>query len=564
MFGWLYARNIESTPKGEGTFIKRENGYFFKNLLNKFPDDIVDHTDRELDCFFDGFIFDKEELCKKYKCDTWQDVFVKNCNGRLIEDDYRGGFSGYAYIKEDNRTVCFVDHMGIRPAFYYQNNDKLVVSSNINWMIEILKKENEVLTINEEAIRYMLTFGSMIDDSTLVSQIKRILPGYKIIFDDNGISKEQYYIFNNLERNEDISEEDAVELIDRSFRNAIRREFEKDIEYGYQHLVDLSGGLDSRMVCMVAHDMGYTDQTNITYCRRGYVDFKISEKIALDLRHDYIFQPLDTCNWMYELDENVKKSYGLIRYNSLTGGNTLLKTLNGSKFGMEHTGMVGDVIPSSFYDSDEIAFGKPEFGRHLYAEQMKYIFDADLLREYPNQEVFALYTRGLLNAQGSYFIRQNYFEPVSPFLDVDFVNTCLSLPFEFRKKHHIYMAWMKTKYPMAVEYGWEKWGGVKPKESHIKYRRFVTLKRLINIYACKILHLDCTDSMNPLDYWYSHDDQQREYYEQCFEKYIDNAVINDTIKGDLNALFVNGNTCEKGMVLTVLSAVNMYFNEGEK
>lgn len=59
----------------------------------------------------------------------------------------------------------------------------------------------------------------------------------------------QYYSLDNSHVKQDMTAEDAVELIDRYFRQAVKREFDKDKEYGYEHLVDLSGGLDSRMVC---------------------------------------------------------------------------------------------------------------------------------------------------------------------------------------------------------------------------------------------------------------------------------------------------------------------------
>ena len=35
-----------------------------------------------------------------------------------------------------------------------------------------------------------------------------------------------------------MTEDEAIELVDQSFRKAVKREFEKDKEYGYKHLVD--------------------------------------------------------------------------------------------------------------------------------------------------------------------------------------------------------------------------------------------------------------------------------------------------------------------------------------
>lgn len=44
---------------------------------------------------------------------------------------------------------------------------------------------------------------------------------------------------------------DLIDMLDEKFRAVVKLEFDKDIEYGYKYLVDLSGGLDSRMTSWV-------------------------------------------------------------------------------------------------------------------------------------------------------------------------------------------------------------------------------------------------------------------------------------------------------------------------
>lgn len=69
-----------------------------------------------------------------------------------------------------------------------------------------------------------------------------------------------------------------------SFKNAIKRAFEKDLEYGYKHLVALSGGLDSRMTAWVAHTMGYTNMLNYTFSQTDYLDEKVPKQITDKLK----------------------------------------------------------------------------------------------------------------------------------------------------------------------------------------------------------------------------------------------------------------------------------------
>lgn len=537
------------------------NGYFFKNLLNKFPEDIVYAQVEDFDCFFDGYILDKQELCSKYGEKHWKNVFIKNCKNHIIEDDYRGGFCGFVAYEEE--TICFTDHLGNRPIYYYYQNNRLIISNNIGYIIEALRKNEVEPAFDENAAKYLISFGAMPDDTTFVRDVKRVLPGYKLYFKNNQVIKERYYQIDNRKILKGITENEAIEMLDVAFRRAIKREFDKDKEYGYRHLVDLSGGLDSRMVTWVAHDMGYTNQLNVTYSRSGYLDQKISQQIALDLKHQYLFSPLDDCNWVYDLDEIVKMNNGAALYTGITGGSRMLSLLDRRCFGLEHTGMVGDVIPSSFYKDETIAYGNPCFDLHRYSNRLSYGFDEKILKEYPNQEIFALHTRGILCAASSYIIRQKYVETSSPFLDVDFVNTCMSLPFEYRKKHYIYLKWMEKKYPQATEYGWEKWGGVKPKLSHIKYRRFVTAKRLLRMKADSIFKRANRDNMAPFDCWYENDKQISSYYHEYYTQNIELIPVSDNIRKDMKTLYEEGTATEKSMVLTVLGIYKNYFKESE-
>lgn len=127
-------------------------------------------------------------MCRSYGEKTWKHVFLKNCQKDIVEEDYRGGFSGFVFNKKIGEITCFVDQMGIRPAFYYCSNDKIIFASNINYIVEILNAEKQQIELDEDAVKSMLTFGSMIDDSTLVKEIKRVLPGYMVSYRAGEIS----------------------------------------------------------------------------------------------------------------------------------------------------------------------------------------------------------------------------------------------------------------------------------------------------------------------------------------------------------------------------------------
>lgn len=556
MHGFLAAKglNIECLGQCEDT------GYYsqYNNLLNKFPEDQVFLNEDNQISFLDGYVYNKEAIILN-NTEDWQHAFshamwkdTQKCLQTL-----RGGFCGYQYHKSDDGIVAYTDQVSVKALYYYVDETRWMISNHLAYMVEVLKANRVQYSFHELAAQYMLTYGYMLDDSTFIKEIHRLLPGQYVHILNGQVSVKRYYLIPNKEQQ--MSEQEAVEKVDAAFRKAVRREFEKDREYGYQHLVDLSGGLDSRMVSWVAHAMGYTDQLNVTYSRSGYYDDKISKEIASYLNHEYLFKSLDDARWLYDIDEMIMHNNGAALYTGITGGCRLLETLNTDKFGIEHTGMIGDAILSTFYHDRAFNYEKPQLGLHKYSEMLSYEFDENIMRDYPCQEMFAIYTRGILSAQSSYIIRQHYVETASPFMDVDFLETVFSLPFEYRNGHYIYLKWMLEKYPEATKFGWEKWGGIRPMQSHIFFRKIRTMQRLLWRAVCKIAKIENNDNMNPIDYWYRKDEAIQKYYQSYYDDNINHTVLNEELKKDISQIFHEGSVDEKSMALTVLAAVKKYF-----
>lgn len=557
MHGWLASKNLHIECLGEvldmGDYVQ------YNNLLSKFPADQVFDIRSDYVCFLDGYVHNKSDFINDTDC-NWQQAFSKAMAADLLQSlcKLRGGFCGYLYDRHSERLTAYVDQASVKALYYWSEGDKWMLSGCVEYMVEVLKYNHISYDFEPWAAKYMLTYGYMIDDSTFVKQIRRILPGKLVRIENGHAENNRYYLINNHEVH--MTEQEAVEKIDAAFREAVRREFEKDREYGYRHLVDLSGGLDSRMVAWVAHDLGYTDQVNISYSRAGYHDENISKRIAGYLGHEYIFKTLDDAKWMKDIEHLTSQNNGAALYMGLTGGERLLQLLNFDQFGIEHTGMIGDAILSTFYHDRDFNYSKPRFGMHRYSERLQYDFDSAVLEEYPCQEIFAVYTRGILGAQSSYIIRQHYIETSSPFLDVDFLDTVFSIPFDYRKKHHIYLKWIASKYPEASDFGWEKWGGVKPRESLIFVRKLKTTQRLLLRFVCSVFHWNHRDLMIPLDYWYEKNSDIQKYMQAYYESEINNSLLDDSLRNDISVMFRDGDVNEKSMALTTLAMVKKYFS----
>ena len=557
MTGWLFCKNLDCSVLNNtisGNLERTIDGLLFTALLDKFSNDIIRMPSG---FFLEGYIVNKKDLIEMSCRDNWEDAFVYLCQNTKFPLDFRGGFCGF-YKNEINDLCFFTDHTGSKALYYYYNDEKLIVSTRIEWMTIVLKANKIKYHFDEQAAKYIMTYGYMLDDTTFVSEIKRILPGNKIFFGKNKVNVVQYYtpsINNPL----DISEKEAIDLIDESFKQAVRREFEKDKEYGYEHLVDLSGGLDSRMVTWVAHEIGFEKQTNFSYSKAGYLDNTISSRIAMELKHEYYFKQLDDFQWIYPIEDILRLNSGAALYSGITGGRDFISTLNCNKFGIEHTGMIGDVVISCFGRNESQARRKPEFGKRQYSYLLHYNFPDRLLDNFENQEIFDIYTRGFLGAQSTYSIRQNYLEVASPFLDVDFLDTCFRIPIKFRARHNIYLKWINCYYKDATRFGWESWAGVWPKPELALIKDGMLVLKIMQNKAAHMLGIEATNNMNPVGYWYRKDTKVQHFFRQYYENTIQNDCFTEELRKDITYMFQKGNAVEKTQALTALGMARLLF-----
>jgi len=553
--GWIAIWNCDKIKLPDSLNSKVLHRYrgitIVDNGLHKFASDEIALENNGKVCWMDGFVFNKSQLVENNNTRKWDEAFLKETEKENFPCDLRGGFAGF--ISEDDEVLLFNDHVGNHAVYYYCQNEILICSSRVYYIIELLKYNKAKITFNIQAAHYMIEQGFMIDDSTFAEEIRRVLPGHTVKIRKNGQAEiHQYYQMDNQNIKRELTEDQAVELIDQYFRQAVKREYDKDKEYGYEHLTDLSGGLDSRMTSWVAHDLGYINQMNVTCCKQGYLDFKIAQKIAIALRHSFLYMSLDDFNWYQDAEEMARKNNGASLYAGMTGGNRLYRVLDKERFGIVHTGMVGDAIIGYFFKEAKEGYEQPCGHEKTYSTKIQYGVNNAILQKYKNKELYALYVRGLLGAQTSYFTIQTYFETCSPFLDVDFLDMMLTIPAEMRCGHYIYFKWLEKKYPLAAEVGWEKWKGLKPKIKNINraeiwkkcYRKFNRIKMKL----CK----SEPQHIHPTDYWYEKNENVRKWTEKYFEEKIHWLHDFPVLMKDIEFLFKEGDSIEKTQALTVL------------
>lgn len=546
--------------------IEQKEQTIMRNTLDKFMMDKAFDEDNQYICILDGVLLNKRFLFKKYKVDTVEQLIktLYELNGETYFKEFRGSFSGALFDKGKKKWIVFTNQIGDHPIFYYFSSNYFYAGSQVNYIIEACNVSNGKLTFDESAAYQMLTFAFMVDNSTFAKEIKRLRGGTYLVFCDGIMQIKEYFTFHKHQnRFENISETELIETIDQGFKKAVKLEYDKDDEYNYKHLCDLSGGLDSRMNMWVAHEISLRHMQCLTYCQANYLDEIIAKEIAQYWNDELLVKPLDDVSFMYDIDKIIQMNGGLSLYAGITGGMRMLESLNQNIYGVEHTGMIGDVVVGSFLLSKKNGIERYPSGRYsekLVSHLPKTV--CDYHKAFDDEEIYLMYVRCFHGAVNTHLIRQNYTEVASPFLDVDFLQLCLDIPADKRMNHKLYKKWIISKYPEAAKYRWEKTGAL------ITESRMVgKLRRLVIKGPQKLMRMMGKDylihkGMNPLDYWLKKNQELQRYLDMYVEGCLASIKKEVTPKlyEDMRNLYRSGNVFEKSMVITVLGSFKLYLN----
>lgn len=535
--------------------------YAKMNTLNKFMLDKAFLSDEEFLIIVEGCILNKVDLLHKYDVDTMFDLCKKmyGIHGEAFFQDFRGSFSGAIYDRKKDLFIAYTNHVGDRPLFYVSGANEFAIGSQVNYVIDACRELNIHLSFDENAAYHMLTFAFMEDNSTYAKEIKRLLAGEYLRIEKGRVTVQRYHRFKkNTERFKDCTEEEILAEIDRHFRRAVEMEYGKDEEYGFEHRADMSGGLDSRMAMWVAHSLKDRHIQLNTVCKSNDLEELIAKQIAYYWKDEICVRADDNLAFLYDVDVMVQMLGGLSLYMGPTSEYRMLLGENTERFGLKHTGQVGDAVLGSFRSGgEEIRWPTGRYSEKL-AERVQEYAD-QTMQQYDDRELYLLYVRGFLGAINTHQFIQNFTEVSSPFLDVEFFQLCMDIPVELRAGHYIYKEWIMKYYPDAALYKWERIDDIITNdEKEIKrWRAKRDLKRKVR----KILFRD--EGRGNLDILFDSDRKAQAFV----KKYIKQAypyfrkLASEQMCSDMKTLYSRGGILEKSMVLTVLSSAKLYFQE---
>ena len=212
-------------------------------------DQPITNEDGNLILTFNGEIYNYKDLKKelegaghRFSTTSDSEVLLHAFEewGEDMFERLRGMFAFAIYNKDTKAVFLARDFFGIKPLHYTLINDDLCYASEIK---SILEHPNFMKRFNDKALDAYLSFQYVPQPMTFFKDVYCLLPGHYMWFRD-GVVETQRYFEAKFKPESDMTEEEAVNKIEKVFEDSVNAHKIADVEVG----CFLSSGVDSSYV----------------------------------------------------------------------------------------------------------------------------------------------------------------------------------------------------------------------------------------------------------------------------------------------------------------------------
>ena len=244
-------------PDSDGYFCDENVALGFRRLsiidLNNGSQPIYNEDNTKV-IVFNGEIYNYEELKNEllkcghvFKTETDTEVLLHGYEEYREEllPKLRGMFAFVIYDTNSKELFAARDFYGIKPFYYYKNDDELLFSSEIK---SFLAHPNFKKELNLEMLESYLTFQYSVGEDTFFKNVYKLRPGHYLKYKDGSLEIKKYY---ELKFDEDNTK--TVEEWEKGIRehldDSIKAHKISDVEVGSF----LSSGVDSSLIATLSN-----------------------------------------------------------------------------------------------------------------------------------------------------------------------------------------------------------------------------------------------------------------------------------------------------------------------
>lgn len=294
---------IHRGPDDEGHFIDNNVGLGFRRLsiidLKTGHQPLCDNSERYW-ITFNGEVYNFKELRKDLQKKGY--VFRTNTDTEVIVNlfaeykekcvDYlRGMFAFVIWDTKEKELFGARDRFGIKPFYYYIDNEKFVWGSEIK-SINASKDIDKKMNLN--ALDCYFAYGYIFNEMSIFKQINKLKPGHCFTFRNSKNNKLEIQKYWDVSFTPDYSksEEYWKEAIRETFLESVKMRMISDVPLG----AFLSGGVDSSSVVALMSSVSKQaiKTFSIGFKEEKYTELKYARQVAERYKtehHEMIVEP---------------------------------------------------------------------------------------------------------------------------------------------------------------------------------------------------------------------------------------------------------------------------------
>jgi asparagine synthase (glutamine-hydrolysing) len=203
---------------------------------------------------FNGEIYNFKEIRKEleekgYEFKSWSDteVILKgyDCWGTDVLQRFIGMYAIVLYDKKKQQVILMRDRAGVKPLYYYWNNDVLLFGSELKTLYQHADFEKK---IDVNSLALFLQFSYIPAPHTIFHNTHKLLPGHFMVIDlatKKQDTHKYWDVFEHYNKPKlNLTDEEAIAQTDALLKDAYEYRMVADVPVG----LFLSGGYDSSSV----------------------------------------------------------------------------------------------------------------------------------------------------------------------------------------------------------------------------------------------------------------------------------------------------------------------------
>lgn len=312
-------------------------------------------SSRDIIIAFNGEIYNYKELLKelensghKFNSNSDTEVILHSFEewGSDCFKKLRGMFAVALWDKANEKLILARDRFGIKPLYYYKNENYFVFASEIKAILNFNFVQKQ---INWRAVKNFLNQGWISQPQTIFENIFALESGMILKINKSGLSVECFADIKDdfLREKEKIGFNDAVKKTKSALLNSVSTHLVSDVEVG----CFLSGGIDSSALVALMKELKQEKITTVSTIFKN-TKYDESEKIKIvseKFKTNHINLEISGRDFL----ENLDNIFSHIDEPTADGVNTYFVSMAAKKAGLK--------VVLSGLGGDELFWGYPSF-----------------------------------------------------------------------------------------------------------------------------------------------------------------------------------------------------------